>query len=192
MSDANITKIPTAVTRLEKLTTLAVHRNPITFLSDDDLRNTPLAASLQKLFMSHCQLTSVPDALNLIQQLTTLELSSNHIVKIELNDIRELTRLTNLNLRSNPINYISSHAFDSLGSLSTLNLEDTLLTTIPVAIQPLHQLHYLYLPSTLQCDCADKWLLAWRSIMSIRRGSCANLSSMSVTDYSSQSLPHCH
>jgi Leucine-rich repeat (LRR) protein len=192
IESTNITKHPTAVTGLEKLTPLTIQSNPITSLSDDDLRNTSLAASLQELFMINCQLTSVPDAVKHLHQLKTLLLSRNHITKIKRNDFNGLTHLTALWIGHNPITYISPHAFDSLGGLSHLDLQNTRLTTIPVAIQPL-QLSELSLPIPITCDCADKWLLAWMTERSRSiNGHCSNTNNyVSVSDYIANVLPQC-
>jgi internalin A len=191
----NITKIPTAVTRLQNLTVMNIKHNPITVLVADDLRSTSMAASLEGLYMDHCQLTSVPDALNHLHQLTRLSLSDNRIVKIEPNAFHGLTHLTHLYLSGNPIKSISPRAFVQLRSLSTLYVRRTLLTTIPVAIQPLHQLSELYPPDSLVCACADKWLLTWmaeRSRSIIYTSQCIKPTTEPGFFNTLHTLPPCH
>jgi Leucine-rich repeat (LRR) protein len=191
----NTAKIPVAVTKLKNLAKLNLQRNPITFLSDDDLRNASMLGSLHDLYMDRCQLTSIPPAFNLLSELQYLSLPYNKIAKIGGHDFIGLTRLTHLGLAGNPILTIASHAFDSLGSLSLLNIGSIAMTTIPDAVQHLPRLSTLVLNwRHLECSCDDKWLVKWTTghFRTIRFSSCSNYNNTSVPDFIAHVLPHCH
>jgi hypothetical protein len=129
---------------------------------------------------------------NVFHELRSLYLQSNRITSIELNSFGDLVNLQTLHLEDNPISRISPHAFENLRSMSALYLQNTNLTSVPVAIESLISLSTLSLPPNLECDCGDKWLVAWLQVRTRHMyGSCGIAIPIPFNDYIHNDLELC-
>lgn len=110
--------------------------------------------SLAHNLIGHIQGTDFP------QFITEVDLSYNLITELMDSSFPSQSKMMLLNLNNNPIKTISSHAFDGLNSLTSLNLQHTQQTHLPLALASLMTLYTLdmsYSPS-LVCTCQEKSL----------------------------------
>ncbi|BFZ20229.1 hypothetical protein BsWGS_23268 [Bradybaena similaris] len=150
-----------------------------------DANSGSLPPGLSELRMEHNSLPRIPQLLSMLQSITTLFLSSNKItqlqgtafppnvvvVQFQYNLIREITdssfpknsKISNIGLSSNPLATISDNAFKNLGHLAELNLQNTKLTRLPLALSSLTRLNVIDVSNTdtLVCTCQQNKLRNW-------------------------------
>ena len=205
----NITKIPD-LTYLTHLQYLHLERNNIVNSLSDLLPST-----LIDLDLDSNKLTYIPRGVDQLPQLHVLMVSSNNITSTDSvvfpsslkylyadhNQIKTLTTFTfttntselaTLSLNFNPIKHIANDTFVSLTSLARLQLHDTLLTRLPLALTSLTRLHTLDLRNLphLTCTCVESHVADWyNNITSLTvYGTC---NSVKVTYFLTHLAPSC-
>ena len=92
--------------------------------------------------------------------LEKLSLYDNPIASID--GVRFPSSLTELDLSNTQITSIASDTFSNLANLTKLNLWDTQLTRLPLALASLIQLEKLSISSpNLTCSCSESSLASW-------------------------------
>lgn len=110
------------------------------------------------------------------------------ITQIDAHDFPINARLTFIYLGGNPIVNIDDHAFDNIRTyLTFLNLENTKLTRLPLALKTLTRLDTLWMPNNVQlvCTCDEKSLAPWITSLPALRvlGKCGNVDIKEVTGH---------
>lgn len=152
-------------------------------ISDSDSGSVP--PTLLSLDLGHNSLPSVPRIMlslhyvfemflqwNGIKQIRATDFSKSTTgVYLDYNLVEELTddsfppnsNIATLQLSNNPLSKISDSAFTNLPRLMELNLCNTKLTRLPVALASLSSLNLIDFTnsSSLVCTCAEKSLETW-------------------------------
>jgi Leucine-rich repeat (LRR) protein len=136
--------------------------------------------SIISINLENNNLKSMPKSLGDLPQLQTFNIRSNAIIIIGNNDFPLHTRLSTISLGDNPISYIGEHSFDNFRqTLTYLDLENTQLTRLPVAVSALTSLQTLWMPSNanLMCTCEEKALAPWMTSLPALRvvGQCGGV-----------------
>jgi Leucine-rich repeat (LRR) protein len=159
-----LSAIPRFVSTMQKATSLTFHSNVITSFVGTDI--TPAA--------------------------TSLDLSYNLITELTDNSFPNNSQLTTLQLNDNPIVTISNMTFTHLTHVIVMNLRNTNITRLPLALLSLTSLSWLDMTDNddLVCTCMEKclepWVLHFHSYQV--SGNCGELA---IYDFFSQLSPSC-
>jgi hypothetical protein len=109
-----------------------------------------------------------------------------------------MSNLTELVLTGNPITdtNVSSNAFADLTSVTMLDLQACLLTTIPRSVQQMRALHTLRMTgNSVECSCTSLgWVESWRAnqgFIARVEGECANDATDTIQHYIDTDGRHC-
>ena len=183
-----LTIFPQIVTVFPNLQSLDLNNNLLHFIENTSFMGS---SSLTHIYLGTNQFTSVPSAINRATNLQVLYLNNNQIDTVEEFDLLRLHKLMAIYLYSNPLVYLSPHAFTHSPLLLLVGLENTRLSHVPRALLSLKHLSTLYLSGTsLECSCdAMSYLKAWNvSTISIDAWC---MSGKYVKTYLTTDLPHC-
>ncbi|KAL4223447.1 hypothetical protein ACF0H5_016918 [Mactra antiquata] len=86
-----------------------------------------------------------------------LVLDKNEIESIEYRDY--LPRLVNLNLKENAIKNFDEDAAKAISA--PINLEDQILTTLPIGLKDRDPNYYIFGDHPVLCDCSNLWIGDW-------------------------------
>jgi Leucine-rich repeat (LRR) protein len=140
LSYNQLTELPSEIGNLTNLTHLGLTNNQLSILPIEIGNLT----SLRDLWVSSNQLTELPLFLNQLVNLLILEIEDNFIQDISQEDIEDLINVTSINLGNNQISTIPPE-IGNLINLTLLNLDSNQLTTLPSEIGNLTKLSYLSL-----------------------------------------------
>jgi Leucine-rich repeat (LRR) protein len=151
------------------------------------------APSVVALYLDHNLFPSIPTFLSDLPQLQFLSLEHNEIMSVEYNDFPVNSKLTNLYLGENPLSKIDERAFQNFRTtLMYLNLENTWLTRLPLAVTTLTKLQSLWMPNNerLMCSCEEKSVAPWISSLHSLRvvGQCGYVD---ITEFVAMLAAHC-
>ena len=156
--DDSLRVFPTLLRFLPNVETLVLDSNRLVFVSDASV-DVAVGTKISTLSLRNCSLSRVPGALSKLKNITSLDLSQNDIRSFENNDFDGMGFLKNLTITHNPLEYIANETFKDLTNLVDLNLENTLINTMPEAIRFLKNLVSLTVPiDRLECTCKIVWL----------------------------------
>jgi len=145
-----------------------------------NVTNGAFASTVVSLNFDYNLLTSIPKFLNDLTALQNFSIQSNLISSVGAHDFPVNSRLVSVYLGGNPISYIDEHGFDNVRLLLTyLDLENTKLERLPLALKVLTKLQTLWIPSNtlLVCTCEEKSLAPWIISLPTLRvvGQCGNV-----------------
>ena len=195
-----MTKIPD-VSTLTQLWRLGLSSNQI-----DDCTSGAIPDTLQKLNIGNNLLPCVPTVIQGHPNVTELYLTGNKLntvdnfvfpstlqsLGLDNNDISSINRLEfdksqsdlhSLSLKNNDLKSVSDTAFDKLTNLTSLNLQNTGLTKLPLALKSLSSLTNLNVKgdSSLTCTCGEAALSDWyQSASPTVDGQCSGSSDVST------------
>ena len=166
ISNDSLQDFPPVLALFPGLTTLYIINNPGLYFMDDTL--IPASTKLQYLYLFSNGFTRVPEAVQKMQLLKVLDLHDNTVRLVETHDITDMDALLTLRLDGNPIEYISTTAFQNIPDLQYLFLNGSSITEFPQSITSLPSLKYVKLPSDqIECICDT---LGYLRTWNIRRG----------------------
>ncbi|XP_076095902.1 uncharacterized protein LOC143066927 [Mytilus galloprovincialis] len=127
----SLTIFPLVLKYLQKLTKFSIDNNPLDFLSETSVEGLH---TLRELTIRNCSLERIPAALATIAALGSIDFSFNAIETVEKRDLQGFTNIQKLTLSNMPLKYISRDSLAPLHSLQVLELNNTALTEVPLAI----------------------------------------------------------
>lgn len=190
LHDSKLDVFPDVFRVFPTLVHLNLRRNSFEFI---ELEKVPANNVLTKLDLHSCKLRRVPSVVRTMKHLTDLDLSNNDITSVEDGDLTGLTGLQTLRLADSKLRYISNNAFVSNGKISTLDLGNTDLITIPFAVKSLTKLVDFDIRhgQQVQCTCAMSYLKGWDAFAVTNfKGQCAS-SLRNIQHYIMTTLQHC-
>nr|XP_014291441.1 lutropin-choriogonadotropic hormone receptor [Halyomorpha halys] len=142
--NCGLTEFPwEALQHLNRLIYLQLDQNAIKKVERGDLLNL---TELRNLRLDSNHLKNIPSSAFVdTPQLEVLNLGNNLITQIQVNAFAMLPNLVLLYMKRNQIDFIHDDAFVNLTSLRVLELDDNLLTHIPIALTKLTNLQELSL-----------------------------------------------
>lgn len=188
-------EFPPILSHLPSLTSVFLDGNSFYYISDNAITLIN-RTRISELSLQNCHLDRVPGSLTgqSLSQLTKIDLSHNNINSIERYDLKDLVNLHNLSISHNPLQYVSEHALN-LSNLISLDLSDTSLKTVPLAVQNMPTLRFLYLTNNdIDCTCDLIW---FQKLVNGRRHTPLNVSGgcetiyRTVVEYLEQFVPKC-
>lgn len=189
----NLITLPSIFMNSPKLGALSVYSEPM-----EDIREDVFSPGLFKnfiyLFINDTRLTRIPSCVSSLPTISRLQITNSKITEINSEDFSGMTRLTSLYLSGNPLSQLSNDAFMTINQLGDLRLDNTMLTTIPKAVQNIKALQDIDLSgSPVECSCASLgWMKQWKTKPSNLQifGSCANIH-MTIMSFVSLEVPKC-
>ena len=185
-----LTTIPNFGSLFPRLKTLDLMNNDLHFIGHRSIAGLP---SLSTMYLSGNQFVRIPSEVYAAHNLQSLHLKYNLIRTIGRFDLLYNRNLTTLNLLGNPLEYISDNAFISNTYLNDINLHDTKLGKIPLALVRLPHLGTVYISgSPINCSCQSmSYLKSWNVGPVNLFASCA-ISGIPVKQFLVHDLPNCH
>ncbi|XP_060583870.1 carboxypeptidase N subunit 2-like [Ruditapes philippinarum] len=169
---------------------MTANKNGFLVMNGDFL--TSLNFTIYSLDLNRNNFTRIPYAVNEFRSLAQLNMAYNSITSVAEPDVSKLTDLNVLDLKGNPILYISKESFINNLKLNVLDLSETRLSQIPVAVMTLSNLVQLGLDNTpVDCTCDLAYLKSWNKTNTISDTSHCYLSTEKTRDFLEQSLIHC-
>lgn len=142
---------PSVFSSFNALEILDVSEN---FIRTIDSSVIPEKHPLEYLDLSSNQFYRIPLAVTYLKELYFLDLSYNQITSIEDFDFVDMTNLRTLLITNNPLEYVSTDAFQSQAAFDLLNFSNTDLVDIPRAVLSLSSVQNLDLQGApLDCTC---------------------------------------
>lgn len=189
----NLITLPSIFMNSPKLGALSVYSEPM-----EDIREDVFSPGLFKnfiyLFINDTRLTRIPSCVSFLPTISRLQITNSKITEINSEDFSGMTGLTSLYLSGNPISQLSNDAFMTINQLGDLRLDNTMLTTIPKAVQNIKALQDIDLSgSPVECSCASLgWMKQWKTKPPNLQifGSCANIH-MTIMSFVSLEVPKC-
>lgn len=161
------------------------------FIRTIDSSLIPSKQPLTHLDLSSNRFHRIPSALTRLTDLRSLYLSKNDITSIEDFDLVNITNLRGLTLADNPLEYISSNAFQSQNMFGSLNFSNTELDDIPRAIMTLNMVRTLDLEGApLDCTCNMAYMENTTVTIDTILGTCAGTGE-NITYFRQTFLPYC-
>ena len=190
ISNDQIQDFPPVLAIFPGLTTLFIINNPMLYFMDEAF--VPANTKLQYLYLYSNGFTRIPEAIQKMQLLQNLDLHNNTIRLVETHDITDMDALTKIRLDGNPIEYISTTAFQNLPQLHNLYLNGTCLTKFPQSVPTLTSLKYLKLPSDqIECICDTLgYLRTWHVQRGLNIDGTCEASNDRIFDYIRNGVPH--
>ncbi|CAG5114937.1 unnamed protein product [Candidula unifasciata] len=95
--------------------------------------------------------------------IATVDLSFNKIMELTDTSFPQNSTITTLNLNNNPIATISQNVFNNLLRLGELNMKNTKIARLPVALSVLTNVNFFEVDGSpyLVCTCMEKSLAQW-------------------------------
>jgi len=133
LSDTQITCVPSNILEQSNLVSFVANSNPIVNLPS----SLQCATALTQMSLVHCSLAELSEVFAELKNLIYLDLSHNHLKQLP-DHLKNLTNLQNLNVSCNPLANVD--ALKHLSALVHLNIQDTCLSDVPLAIAKLTQI----------------------------------------------------
>ncbi|KAJ8309808.1 hypothetical protein KUTeg_011673 [Tegillarca granosa] len=199
LKDNRLNSFPFVLNPLVELNDLSLDDNKLIVISDEavkDINNS----KIQNLRLVNCSLDRIPGAITgrngNLQHLQLLDFSKNNIKSLDRIDLQNLHSLQTLYLAGNQnLQYVSDSALSNLLNLTSIDLSDTGIKTVPNAFKNIPSLQYLNLENdSIECTCdlvdfkirVDKTELRNGQIL----GNCATITS-SIRNYLDNFVIHC-
>ncbi|XP_060559585.1 leucine-rich repeat protein soc-2 homolog [Ruditapes philippinarum] len=189
LSRNGLYKFPDIFSLFPALTSLTLSFNNLQYI---DYTKIKIDSKLTHLYLGENLFDRIPYALNKLKFLKTLRLSYNNIKTIDSPDLAGLHSLTELYLDINPVMFIAPDAFNHNVNLTRLNLYDTYLDHIPVAVTNLTKLSSIdFRRMPVDCTCDMTYLKQWNvSAIAEVLGICA-FSSETIKHFVMNTLQSC-
>lgn len=168
---------------LPGLEVLYLDKNPIVNVKFAAFSGLP---ALKQLYMRNTSLAFVPNAaLAQAKSLLLVDLSFNHFEALYDYGFPGMSGLHQLVLAGNPLSNISDNALADLTGVTTLDLENCLLTGIPKAVQQMHALRTIKVEgNSINCTCDNlAWVEIWRAnsgLIAKVEGNCAGNDTVAI------------
>ena len=201
LKNDGLTKFPEIVDRLPNLDSLSLDGNRLLFIREAaiDLVNS---SKISDLSLSNCSLDRIPGAIaftsgDYLNTLRHLHLDDNNIQSIDRNDLHDLSNLQSISFANNPLQYISERAFLDMPRLTKINLADTEMRNIPIAVQNVDKPSSLSIDLTgtsIECTCAlvdFQKVYMDRSRTRIQINGVCDTINQSIHDYLESRIPTC-
>ncbi|XP_035658300.1 slit homolog 1 protein-like [Branchiostoma floridae] len=137
-----LTSLPAGLEDMRSLRSLVLTNNSITDIPDDMPPNTVSVLTLSSNPLGNARLSRLA---NIFPQLSSLYLADVGLQTVQEDDFKGMSNLQLLNLDDNNLSEIPGRPFDSLPSLSRIDIRNNLLTTVPIALQNLTTIQTLSL-----------------------------------------------
>lgn len=189
LSRNGLYKFPDIFSLFPALTSLTLSFNNLKYI---DYTKIKIDSKLTHLYLGENLFDRIPYALNRLKFLKTLSLRYNNIKTIDSPDLAGLYSLTGLYLDNNPVMFIAPDAFNHNVNLTRLNLYDTYLDHIPVAVTNLTKLSSIdFRRMPVDCTCDMSYLKQW-NVSAIAKifGTCS-FSSETIKHFVMNSLQSC-
>ena len=190
LSNNDLDQIPDIFTSFPAVTRLFFWDNHISTISDDSSFD---GNQVVEFDLQNNSIVSVPPALNRFKKLTILRLDENLIQSIGATDFSGMTELRLLYLTKNPIQTIHPSAFLHNQHMTLIDLSNTRLNTVPVAVTSLLQLGIFRLSGgRIECSCTSMTSLKSWDVTRIHSdiGQCEN-SGETIKDFIKDGLQKC-
>lgn len=144
LRNSNIKALPETFTKLQKLRTLGLAHNA--YLYDDDVFEKLKHMNVSDLDLSACGLFALNTKVGDVKSLARLNISINDVKELPAS-FSQLSNLKYLDLSQNTSLNLAQVAgvLAKVSSLTTLNLDQCYLATLPIEIGSITSLHVLYL-----------------------------------------------
>lgn len=186
LSNNDLSSFPNVFDVFPSVKRLQLIDNDIHYIDPDML---PHNVMVERLYMGGNKLKRIPGTVSQFSALNQLFLANNDIATIEDCDLPGLHSLEMLDISNNPLEYISKSALKDSHLLNRVELGNTNLRKIPIALSGHAKLSYLNTTgSPIECDCSMAFLRA--ALPLDIQGSCVS-SSQTINDYISSSLTGC-
>jgi Leucine-rich repeat (LRR) protein len=133
LSETQITDVPSNILEQSNLVSFVANSNPIVSLPS----SLQCATGLTQMSLVHCSLAELSEAFAELKNLIYLDLSHNYLQQLP-DCMKNMTNLQTLNVSCNPL--ASADALKYLSALIHLNIQDTCLSDVPLAIAKLTQI----------------------------------------------------
>ncbi|CAH1241252.1 SLIT2 [Branchiostoma lanceolatum] len=137
-----LTSLPVGLEDMRSLRSLDLTNNSVTDIPDDFPANTASVLTLNSNPLGTAHLSRL---VNIFPQLSSLYLTDVGMQTVREDDFKGMSKLQMLNLDDNNIAGITGRPFDALPSLSRIDIQNNLLTTVPTALQNLTNIQTLSL-----------------------------------------------
>lgn len=198
LKNDSLTTFPEIVDNLgPTLTSLTLDYNKLLYIRQEafDMINR---SNIVELSLKGCQLDRIPGAIAddrgyYLEQIQYLDFSDNMIQSIDRNDLHDLRSLAHVSFNDNPLAYVSRLAFQNLPQLRSIDLGNTSLTVIPMALTNIvHNDLEINLQNThveCICDlaCFQKYYTSHHFAV---HGACETVT-QKLAEYLSQTVPKC-
>lgn len=153
-----LTVFPLVLKYLRHLKSFSIDDNALKLVSEETVEGLN---TLQTLTIRNCSLERIPAALGNINLLRDIDFSFNSIETVEQRDLVGFGHIQKLTLANTPLKYISRDSLQPLLTLRDLNLNNTELTQVPMAINATTTLLKISMGGNqLDCMCENLgWLL---------------------------------
>ncbi|KAJ6517432.1 adenylate cyclase [Mycena vitilis] len=140
LAGRSLRTIPVALHKhADSIVSLRLSCNPIIDIPLDFVQS---CTAIRELYLSHMYIKRVPQSIRHSATLTLLDLSSNRIISLDDAHLDELPCLSTLELQNNRLESLPP-AFARLGSLANLNISNNKLRIFPVCVTDLPSLSSL-------------------------------------------------
>ena len=147
-----LTSLPSALGRMQSLTSLSVNGNP--HLSSLDILNG--SKTLTTLRGSNCMISHLPAN---IHNLSTIEMNSNQLTSLDGIEMLAATSSDSFSFAYNKITSIGTTSFGNIESLNCLNLSNNLLTTLTESLYQIKDLQTLDVQNNNFTANEKEWIL---------------------------------